>query len=344
MEEKSKFKYPHKSEKTLDQARKFVEKALELMSQRDSWKQWSCGQAASATFVKPVGEINEIRRVAKVIRFDVIEVHCREGVEERPFVFRRSELDGDRRFIVVIGFLRTVQDGKKVEYAVGYFMDPVSQESVAAKKEEGNTNCEGRQEESTGNNEHPGDQNDQGGTNSGKVQEATSGNGLDKATAKGDHSSRRNQNGERTGDKTQFETSAQKRKPSDEDGNDGPDCEKEQNASTRMKATKEADRKKAEEEAARKKAEEEAARKKAEEDDREPVYERNTKCVVIFELSRSVRKAFVAHACWMKDEQSPNPERSCVNSCSFLSRLETIVECGKWVLKGRKEGFPPRSG
>ena len=335
VEERSEFKYLHNSQKTLEQARKFLEKALKLMSQRDSWEEWSCEQAASATLVKPVGEIKEIRRVVKVIRFDVIEVHCRNGVEERPFVLRRSELDGERRFIVVIGFLHTVQDGNKVEYAVGYFMDPVSQESDPAKEEEGNPNCEGRREDSTGIYEQPRDWNEQDSSSAGKVREVVTGKRQDETAGIENHASRRNQQGESTVEKTKVEVSPKGAQPNDKSGDEGPHCGKRQNESTRKRATKEADRKK---------GVEDVARNNVEQDGKEPVYERNGDCIAIFELSRSVRKAFVAHACWMHDERTLKVERSRSNSCSFLSRPESIVDSGKWVLKGRKEGFPPRSG
>ena len=343
VEERSEFKYPHEIDKKVDQAGQVLKKALELMSDRDSWKDWACIEASSAAFVKPVGEINAIRRVVRLIRFDVIEVHCREGGEKRPFVFRRSELDGERRFIVVIGFLHTVQDGKKVEYAVGYFMDSVPQKSDPAKGKEANSNCEGMQKKSTGSDEQDGGRDKLDCTNSAKAHEAVQGKGFEKGTGKEDQTTRRNQQGEATSDKPLIETCCKVKKPSDEVEKEGPVFGQRQDESTRKDATKEVHRKKAEEEAARKKAEDEA-RKKAEEDAKELVYERNEACVVIFELSRSVRKAFKAHACWLKDERALSTDRRCGDSCTFLALPESIVEGGKWVLKGRKEGFPPRSG
>lgn len=211
VEKKSEFKCSHDSDMKLDQAKEFLEKAISLMSEREEWKGFSCTKASSATIVKPVGELDEVRRAAKVSRFDVLELHCREGCEKRQFVLRRTELDGERRFLVVIGFLNTIQDERKVAYAVGYFMNMIPQE----------------------------------------------------------HNS---------------------------------------------------------------------------EEAKEPLYTCARNCVVILELSRSIRKAFVCHACWTTEKRPGKSEMTCSMSCSFLPQPNLIVESGKWVLKGRKEGFPPRSG
>ena len=203
-------KIPSRFEMVMKKSKLFVEQALELIEKRDNWKGGvSCKTGSSVTLVKPVGELNGVRKVSKSEPFDVLETHFRQGIEKRPFVFRREELDGERRFIATIGYLRTTQDDRTVVYAVGYFMEEVG----------------------------------------------------------------RNNN----------------------------------------------------------------------------LYKCKKDCVVILELSRSVRKAFVCHACW-KDEshgvdgEDSKERRTCKKGCRMLLNRETIVNGGTWVLKGRTEGFPPRSG
>ena len=204
------FKYPETIEPVMKKSKVFVERALQLIKERDNWKgDISCKLGLSATLVKPVGELNDVRRVGKTVPFDVLETHFRQGVEERPTVFRRSELDGERRFIATIGYLKTNQDDRTVVYAVGYFMEEVDREENLFK------------------------------------------------------------------------------------------CRKD--------------------------------------------------CVVILELSRSVRKAFVCHACWKDgghgvDGNDSNGRVTCKKGCKMLLNRETIVDGGTWVLKGRTEGYSPRSG
>ena len=206
----SEFKYPGSIEPVMKKSKAFVESALELIEKRDNWKDGkSCKLGSSAMLVKPVGELNDVRRVGKTVPFDVLETHFRQGVEKRPFVFRRSELDGERRFIATIGYLKTKHDDRTVVYAVRYFMEEL-------------------------------------------------------------------------------------------------DCN-------------------------------------------ENLYKCKKDCVVILELSRSVRKAFVCHACW-KDEShdvdgsKSNGRVTCKKGCKMLLNREQIVDGGTWVLKGRTEGYPPRSG
>ena len=205
----SDFKHPESIEPVLKKTKVFVERALEMIEKRDSWTGgMSCELGSSATLVKPVGELTDVRRVGKTVPFDVLETHFRQGVEKRPFVFRRSELDGERRFIATIGFLKTNQDERTVVYAVGYLMEEVERKMNLFK------------------------------------------------------------------------------------------CKKD--------------------------------------------------CVVILELSRSVRKAFVCHACW-KDEArgvdgDSNERMTCRKGCKMLLNRKSIIEGGTWVVKGRAEGYPPRSG
>ena len=301
VEGRSENKFPHKSEKQLDSARQFVEKALDLMSQREMWKDWSCSQAMSASLVKPVGELNEMRKVAKALRFDVLEVHCHDGSEERPFVLRRSELDGERRFIVVIGFLHTIQDGKKVEYAVGHFMDPISDNSAPVEEEMD--------------------------VDIGKLQEEAKFRSKDDPSVQGD----KHVTGTEIS-KTEARLKQNKSTVVYDKNNSDP-----RNVEEYAETESERENGAAEEEY-------DATRKVGEEDMKETAYERNETCVVIFELSRSVRKAFKAHACWLKTERTGNADRCCGYRCSFTSHPESILEGGKWVLKGRKDGFPPRIG
>ena len=63
--------------------------------------------------------------------------------------------------------------------------------------------------------------------------------------------------------------------------------------------------------------------------------------LVILELSPSVRKVFVAHACWNHED---GVQSRCRESCSMLSHKGSIAVGGKWILKGREDGYPPRSG
>ncbi len=260
VEERSDFKFPHQCEKVVDQARSFLASVFNKMGERENWKGWCCNSASSATLLKPVGELHETRRLAKVNRFDVLELHCRSGGESRPFVFRRTELDGERRFLVVIGFLTTDQDGRKVDYAVGYFMKELIDDA---------NDMLGRNVEQNGKN-----------ANTDAVKRNANNPSL-KLTEK--------PNGK--------ETTGQAQKDN--------------------------------------------------------LYTVSTECVVLLELSRIIRKVFVCHACWMKDDWSRNDDRSpffermtpvCGKSCSFLTRPCSIIEGGNWVLKGRYEGFPPRRG
>ena len=66
-----------------------------------------------------------------------------------------------------------------------------------------------------------------------------------------------------------------------------------------------------------------------------------TSGLVILELSSCVRKAFVAHACWSYEE---GDRTRCRGVFSELFRKESIAEGGKWILKGREDGYPPRTG
>ena len=62
--------------------------------------------------------------------------------------------------------------------------------------------------------------------------------------------------------------------------------------------------------------------------------------LVILEPSPCVRKAFVAHVCWIHDGVTMR----CRGVCSQLSPKDCIAEGRKWISKGREDGYLPRSG
>ena len=68
------------------------------------------------------------------------------------------------------------------------------------------------------------------------------------------------------------------------------------------------------------------------------------KGLVGLKLSPAVRKAFVAHACWNSGLADCGKKLLCANSCSHLSQKDRIACGGIWLLKGREDGYPPRSG
>jgi len=66
------------------------------------------------------------------------------------------------------------------------------------------------------------------------------------------------------------------------------------------------------------------------------VYRMMKNTLVVIELSPSVRKAFAAHACWV--------DESCRLVGNRLHHSWSDDDCGKVVLLGRCDGFPPRRG
>ena len=253
VEKKWKFDYPGEVLDTLSNSHRFMERAIKSMSERAGWRnESSCAISSSGCLLRPIGEMTANRRVFKVSPFDVLEVHCRDGPEKKNFLLRRTDLDGERRFIATIGFLITVQDGKEVAYGVGYFFEKVKPDD-------------------NGRNLTDGRSRDDRKSNSGRTTKVSSKLKNDGKT---------------------------------EDGRIAADVEK------------------------------------------DDVYSLSKGCVAIVELSPSVRKAFVAHCCWLSQDASQEANgRDCSNGCALISDPPSLLTSNeKWVLKGRSEGFPPRSG
>ena len=313
-------------DKKLEKAKNFLQTVLVKMSSIKGWENDSTVEVLhSASLYRNVGEFEESKRLFRVTLFDVIEVYCRYGSEKKPVMMRRSELDGERRFMMVLGFLNTKQNGEQVLYAVGNFMEidqtPKNEDPEKTALFEDEKNIEdkdaaesGRYDLKTILDSNEIEHRNESGKGRDDITEKTNGKEkgcieLNKGTNNTeDKDAAESVRGDST--RTVHGNEVEIRNERMEDRNDGP--EKPNRPGKANKKEKSGIK----------------------------LYKR-TNNLVIFELSRCVRKAFVAHACWISEDG----ERSrCRKSCALLSETESIADGGKWILKGREDGYPPRSG
>ena len=104
--DRSSHTYSSEHEQAMQRSVKYLRIALSKLQDLEQWENEAVVKRhASAVFRKPVGELEDMRRQCKVVPSDVVEVHCREGSDENNINFRRTDLDGSRRFLRVIGFV-----------------------------------------------------------------------------------------------------------------------------------------------------------------------------------------------------------------------------------------------
>ena len=108
-----------------------MSRALSFLEERENWHTAkNIELQTTAVLEKPIGEFEDMQRQSKVKPFDVLEANCLEGIKDREFSFRRSELYGTTRFLGVFGFISTRQNGRDILNFIGHFTKKVEQSSV----------------------------------------------------------------------------------------------------------------------------------------------------------------------------------------------------------------------
>ena len=126
----------------LFKAEERMNRTLHKASTRENWKgKQTCTVGNSAVFRKPKGELVDYQRHSKLDPCDVVEVCSTPIVEKDGIVYRRSNLEGDRIFVRVIGFLRTTQNGRNINYCVGRLLEPTGSQEKSSQSGNEKADC-----------------------------------------------------------------------------------------------------------------------------------------------------------------------------------------------------------